>query len=118
MRADNPGTAPRAERIVEHETAVRHPCRSREHGCPGAQQRDEAANEDGRRAVPPKEVTRALEMRFVEVKEAPIAPHQRYAALTPDPITAVVADHGRSDGGRHDAVDREMSQRREGGRRH
>src|SRR5438876_520517 len=43
--------------------------------------------------------------------------HQRHAGLTPDPITAVVADHGRSDGGRHDSIDREMSQRREGGRR-
>src|SRR2546429_2331733 len=116
-RADSPGPTRRAERIVEHETAVRHPRRSREDGGPGAQQRDEAANEDGRGAVPPKEVTRALEVGFVEVKEAPISPHQRYAALTPDPITAVVADHGRSDGGRHDSIDREMSQRREGGRR-
>src|SRR5438552_233452 len=116
-RADNPGPTHRAERIVKHETTVRHPCRSREHGCPGAQQRDEAADEDGRGAMPPKEVTRALEVCFVEVKETPIPPHQRYAGLTPDPITAVVADHGRSDGGRHDSIDREMSQRREGGRR-
>src|SRR5437870_8849535 len=115
-RADNPGPTHRAERIVEHETAVRHPCRSREHGGPGAQQRDEAANEDGRRAVPPKEVTRALEMRFVEVKEAPIAPHQRYAALTPEPITAVVAAHGPRDRDRHDAVDRALPPRRDGGR--
>src|SRR6266699_6630885 len=117
QRANNPGPTHRAERIVEHETAVRHPCRSREHGGPGAQQRDEAADEDGRGAVPPKEVTRTLEVGFVEVKEAPISPHQRYAALTPDPITAVVADHGRSHGGCHDSIDREMSQRREGGRR-
>src|SRR2546429_8878433 len=67
-RADSPGPTRRAERIVEHETAVRHPRRSREDGGPGAQQRDEAANEDGRGAVPPKEVTRALEVRFVEVR--------------------------------------------------
>src|SRR5256885_8435041 len=46
-----------------------------------------------------------------------IAPHQRYPALPPNQIAAVVADHGRSDGGRHDSIDREMSQRREGGRR-
>src|SRR5437773_6548118 len=116
-RADSPGPTHRAERIVEHETAVRHPCRSRKHGCPGAQQRDEAANEDGRGAVPPKEVTRALEVGFVQVKEAPISPHQRYAAVTPDPITAVVADHGCGDGGRHDSINREMSQRGEGSRR-
>jgi len=67
--------------------------------------------------VPPKEVTRALEVRFVEVRKRPIAPHQRDAARSPDPVAAVVADHSRSHGGRHDAVDREMSQRREGGRR-
>src|SRR5207244_10434928 len=85
---DSPGPTHRAERIVEHETAVRHPCRSREHGGPGAQQRDEAANEDGRGAVPCKEMTRALEVGFVEVKETPRAPHQRDAACSPDPVAA------------------------------
>src|SRR5207245_11358230 len=115
--ANSNGPTHRAERIVEHETAVRHPCCSREHGGPGAQQRDEAADENGRGAVPCKEMTRALEVGFVEVQEAPIAPHQRDAACSADPVAAVVADHSRSDGGRHDSVDREMSQRGEGGRR-
>src|SRR3989441_5312124 len=116
-RANNPGPTHRAERIVEHETAVRHPRRSREDGGPGAQQRDEAADENGRGAVPCKEMTRALEVVFLWVQKAPIAPHHRDAACSPNPVAAVVADHGRSDGGRHDSVDREMSQRGEGGRR-
>src|SRR5881396_1952104 len=84
--SDNPGPTHRAERIVEHETAVRHPCRSRKHGGPGAQQRDEAANEDGLGPVPFKEAASALEMRFVEVNEAPIPPQQRDAACAPDPV--------------------------------
>src|SRR5256886_17622244 len=76
-----------------------------------------SADENGRGPMALEVVTRALEVRFVEAQEAPVATHQGDAALTPDPIAAVVADHGRSDGDRHDSIDREMSQRREGGRR-
>src|SRR5467141_779486 len=99
-----------AQGVVEHEGAVRHAGRPREHGGPGAQQRDEAAEEDGLGAVPLEEGVRALEMRLVESDEAPIASHQRDAAAAPDPVAAVVAEDGRGDGRRYHPVDREMSQ--------
>jgi len=67
--------------------------------------------------VPFKEAAGALEMRFVEVNEAPIAPQQRDAACAPDPVATVVANDRRGDRGCHDRIDREMSARGESGRR-
>jgi len=55
--------------------------RSGEHRGPGAQQRDEAADEDRLAAVPLKEGMGSRQMRFVEVNDAPTAPHQREAAF-------------------------------------
>src|SRR3989442_4433097 len=114
-RAEDHGPANPAQGVIEHEGAVRHARRPREHGDPGAQQRDEAADEDRLGTVPLKKAARAFEVRFVEVNAAPIAPHQRDAALPPDPIAAVVADDGRGDRGRHDRVDREVPQGGQGG---
>src|SRR5438309_4874815 len=76
---------------------------------------DEAADEDRLRAVPLKKDPCALQVRLVEMHEAPIAPHQRGAACPPHPIAAVVANDGRGDRGRHDCVDREVPQRGPGG---
>src|SRR2546430_9388617 len=51
-----------------------------------------SADENGRGPMALEVVTRALEVRVVEAQEAPVATHQGDAALTPDPIAAVVAD--------------------------
>src|SRR5256885_5471619 len=45
-RAKSHGPTHCAEGVIEHEAAVRHASRSRKHGSPGAQQRDEAADEN------------------------------------------------------------------------
>src|SRR5260370_1160553 len=113
-RPKNHRPAHRAERVIEHEGAVGHMGRPREHRGPGAQQRDEAADEDRLGTVLLKERMCPRQMRFVEVKDTPIPPHQRDAAFTPNPVAAVVADDGRGDRGRDDRGDREVPERGKG----
>jgi len=110
-RANDHSPAHGAERVIEHEGAVRHVGSSREHGRPGTEQRGEAAKEDGLGAVPLKEGMCPGKMGFVEVKEAPIAPHQRDTAPPPDPVAAVIANDGGGDRRRDDRRNREVPQR-------
>src|SRR5207245_6115480 len=79
------------------------------------QHRQESADEDRLSAVAVKERPDALERRLIEPDDAPVASHQREAALATDPVAGVVAED-RTGGGRgDDTADVEPAERRERG---
>src|SRR3954468_6293284 len=74
----------------------------------GAQDGDEAAEEDDLAAVPLEHVARDLQVALVDAQLGPVADEQPVAALAADRVADVVADHGARDRRRDHVLDQEV----------
>ena len=98
-----------AGHVEGREPAVGHPGHAGQERGEHAQQRHEAAEEDGLAAMALEEPAGPLEPGVVDAEQLPVSPDQGQPAGPPDPIGPGVAQHGADRGRGNDAHDRKVA---------
>ena len=103
------GPDERSGQVVDREPRPRHRAGPGEHGRDDADAGDEAAEEDGLRAVAVEEALAALERVRPEGRERPATRQDRSPAAPPEPVAERVAGDRRGDRDGDDEREREVA---------
>src|SRR5438445_12376337 len=107
-----------ANRVVRHELGGRHAGCAGDYGRPGAQNRDEASEENRLGAVLLETRVGAIDVGLPNSDVAAVVGDQRQTALDPNPVAKYAADDSGGRGKGDDDVNGDMTERRVGGGRY